>query len=186
MLFCYTYDHADGKLPSRRQAPGIADPGTRTAGAALHRISDGIRAGEAPLQFSDAIDMAQQQCGNRATLQFATQHMRLHDRDSAAVHAVAQRGFQGPAEDYPYREQIQQAFGHHDISSLRAHTGAAARAANSSFGSSAYHKGGDVAFAAAPTLADAAHEAAHYVQNVGAGQLGGDVGKADDAYERHG
>ena len=66
-----------------------------TVGAALHRISHGIRGGEAPLQFSNAIDMAQQQCGNRATLQFAAQQMRLHDRDSAAVHAVAKTGFQG-------------------------------------------------------------------------------------------
>ena len=156
-----------------------------SAGAALYRISDGIRGGETPLQFNDAINTAQQQCGNRATLQFAAQQMRLHERDSAAVHAVANTGFQGPAEDYPYREKIQQAFGHHDISSLRAHTGAAARAANSSFGSNAYHKGGDVAFAAAPTLADAAHEAVHYVQNAGPGQLGGDVGEAGDAYEQH-
>ena len=185
MLFCYTYNHADGKLPSGRQAPAIAHPGARTAGAALNRISRGIQGGETPLQFSDAINIAQQQCGNRATLQFVARQMRLHDGGSAVVHALAKTGFQGPAQDYPYRDQIQQAFGHHDISSLRAHTGAAARNANSCFGSSAYHKGGEVAFAATPTLADAAHEAAHYVQNAGAGQLGGDVGEAGDAYERH-
>ena len=156
-----------------------------TAGAALHRISGGIQGGESPLQFSDAINSAHQQFGNRATVQFAAQQMRLHDRDSAAVHAIAKSGFRGPHEGYPYREQIQRAFGHHDIGNLRAHTDATARAANAAFGSSAYHKGGDVAFASAPTLAAAAHEAAHYVQNAGATRLGGGVGEAGDAYEQH-
>ena len=137
------------------------------------------------MQFSDAINSAHQQFGNRATVQFAAQQMRLHDRDSAAVHAIAKSGFRGPHEGYPYREQIQRAFGHHDIGHLRAHTDATARAANAAFGSSAYHKGGDVAFASAPTLAAAAHEAAHYVQNAGATRLGGGVGEAGDAYEQH-
>ena len=57
--------------------------------------------------------------------------------------------------------------------------------ANSELGSTAYHKGGHVAFGQEPTLVDAAHEAAHYVQGVGATQLQGGVGQAGDVYERH-
>ena len=172
-------------LPAGAQAPCNPHSGTPLAGAALQRITDGIQGRAEPLQFSDAINIAQQQFGNQATLQFAARQMRVHGRGGAAVHAVARAGFQGPQQDYPYREQIQRAFGRHDISGLRAHTGAAARAANSTFGSSAYHQGGEVAFAAAPTLAAAAHEAVHYVQNIGAARLDGGVGQADDAYERH-
>ena len=36
-----------------------------------------------------------------------------------------------------------------------------------------------------PTLENAAHEAAHYVQNIEATRLQGGVGEANDIYERH-
>ena len=89
-------------------------------------------------------------------------------------------------KNYPYQAQIQQAFGPgHEIDGLTAYTGPAARAANSELGSDAYHKGGQVAFGNTPTLEDAAHEAAHYVQNLAAARLPGGVGEAGDHYERH-
>ena len=141
--------------------------------AALDSIAGGIGA---PLQFSAAIEVAQRQFGNRATLQF------VHRQQ---VHQVAQAGLRDAGQPYPFLAEIQRSFGQHDISGLESHTGEAARAANSELGSTAYHKGGHVAFGQAPTLADAAHEAAHYVQGVGATQLKGGVGQAGDVYERH-
>ena len=154
------------------------------AAAALQAISSGLQCGEPPLQFSEGIHIAHQQFGNRAVLQFVTQQIRLHDRDSSYIHDIARAGTQGAGENYPFQEHIQQAFGAHDLSGLRAHTGTAARTANAMLGSSAYHKGGDVAFGSTPTLATAAHEAAHYVQNVGESQLEGGVGASNDRYER--
>ena len=152
-------------------ADGIPDSGDGCA--ALDSIADGIGA---PLQFSAAIEVAQRQFGNRATLQF------VHRQQ---VHQVAQAGLRDAGQPYPFLDEIQQSFGQHDISGLEGHTGEAARAANSELGSTAYHKGGHVAFGGEPTLADAAHEAAHYVQGVGATQLKGGVGQAGDVYERH-
>ena len=141
--------------------------------AALDSIASGIGA---PLQFNAAIEVAQRQFGNRATLQF------VHRQQ---VHHVAQAGLRDAGQPYPFLAEIQRSFGQHDISGLEGHTGEAARAANSELGSTAYHKGGHVAFGQAPTLADAAHEAAHYVQGVGATQLKGGVGRAGDVYEQH-
>ncbi len=129
--------------------------------------------------FKHAVDNAQANFGNRATLAFVQQQYQ-------GIHALAMQGFSDAPQDYPFKEQIQQAFGpKHKIDGLTAYTGTAARSANSEFGSDAYHKGGRVAFGNAPTLEDAAHEAAHYVQNPGAARLQGGVGQTGDSYERH-
>ena len=154
-------------------ADGTTNSGVSAGYAALDSIAGGIGA---PLQFSAAIEVAQRQFGNRATLKF------VHRQQ---VHQVAQAGLRDAGQPYPFLDEIQRSFGQHDISGLEGHTGEAARVANSELGSTAYHKGGHVAFGQAPTLADAAHEAAHYVQGVGATQLKGGVGQAGDVYERH-
>ena len=164
----YTMDATQTFLSS---TDGI--PNSGASYAALDSIAGGIGA---PLQFSAAIDVAQRQFGNRATLQFVHQQQ---------VHHVARAGLRDAGQPYPFLDEIQRSFGQHDISGLEGHTGEAARAANSELGSTAYHKGGHVAFGQAPTLADAAHEAAHYVQGVGATQLKGGVGRAGDVYEQH-
>ena len=152
-------------------ANGIPD---NSAGhAALHSIAGGIGAS---LQFSTSIDIAQRQFGNRATLEFVRQQR---------AHHLAQAGLRDAGQSYPFQTEIQRSFGKHDISGLAGHTGGAARTANSELGSTAYHKGGHVAFGREPTLADAAHEAVHYVQGVGARQLEGGMGLPGDEYERH-
>ena len=135
----------------------------------------GIGANQSPLQFSSAIDIAQSQFGNRATLQLVRQQQ---------VHHVARAGLRDTGQPYPFLDEIQRSFGKYDISSLDGHTGVAARTANNELRSTAYHKGGHVAFGREPTLADAAHEAAHFVQGVGERQLQGGVGQAGDVYER--
>lgn len=100
-------------------------------------------------------------------------------------HGVAARGTQGAGGRLPHLETIQKSFGRHDVSSVRAHVGGEAASASQSLGAQAYAYGNAVAFASAPDLHTAAHEAAHVVQQRGGVQLKGGVGQANDVYERH-
>ncbi|HEY4244847.1 MAG TPA: DUF4157 domain-containing protein [Kofleriaceae bacterium] len=109
---------------------------------------------------------------------------RVADGDPAAVHAAARAGTAGPAQRLPYFDRIQQLFGHHDISLIGAHVGGAAAQGAAAIGAEAYATGDRIAFAHAPDLRTAAHEAAHFVQQRG-GALAGGVGAAGDAHEQH-
>ena len=101
------------------------------------------------------------------------------------VHAAAARGIESPATSLPFMDRIQASFGRqHDLTSIQAHVGGAATAAASAMGASAYATGNHVAFAGAPDLHTAAHEAAHVVQQRTGVQLHGGVGRAGDGYER--
>ena len=101
------------------------------------------------------------------------------------VQAAAQRGTAGAGGSLPYGAQIQKAFGSHDVSDVKAHTGPAASAAAKDMGARAYAMGTDVAFGGTPDLHTAAHEAAHVVQQKAGVSLKGDVGQAGDKYEKH-
>ncbi|HEX3479088.1 MAG TPA: DUF4157 domain-containing protein [Kofleriaceae bacterium] len=105
--------------------------------------------------------------------------------DSPDVHATAAAGTAGSGGQLPHLDRIQQAFGRHDVSGVRAHTDAAAAGANAAMGAQAYARGNDVAFGGAPDLHTAAHEAAHVVQQRAGVHLKGGVGEHGDAYERH-
>lgn len=104
---------------------------------------------------------------------------------AAAVHAAAERGLVGAPGALPHGQTIQRLFGRHDVSGIRAHVGGAATEACESMGATAYASGESVAFAGAPDLHTAAHEAAHIVQQRGGVQLKGGVGQAGDPYEQH-
>src|SRR4029079_10961503 len=94
---------------------------------------------------------------------------------------------QGSAQALPHLDAIQQSFGPHDVGGVRAFVGGPATDASRAMGAQAYATGDATAFAAAPDLHTAAHEAAHVVQQR-AGvqvQLKPEVGEAGDAYERH-
>jgi hypothetical protein len=101
------------------------------------------------------------------------------------VGAAAAEGVSGSGGRLPHLERIQRAFGEHDLSGVRAHTGTAASDAARSIGASAYATGEDVAFAGSPDLHTAAHETAHIIQQRQGLSLSGGVGQAGDAYERH-
>ena len=104
--------------------------------------------------------------------------------DEGVRHRVAERGTRDPAAPLPHLDVIQRCFGRHDVSGVRAHSGALARSATASLGASAYATGDHVVFNGAPDLFTAAHEAAHVVQQRGGVQLKGGFGSAGDAYER--
>ncbi len=105
--------------------------------------------------------------------------------DDQAVPEIAAQGVTGTGAALPHLTQIQASFGHHDVSGVRAHQGPAAFAAARDLGADAYAVGNSVAFAGAPDLHTAAHEAAHVVQQRRGVQLKGGIDQPGDAYERH-
>ena len=101
------------------------------------------------------------------------------------VHAIAARGVAAGGDALPFLSEIQRAFGHHDVSGVRAHVGGEAEAAAHELGARAYASGDAVAFASTPDLHLAEHEAAHLVQQRGGVRLSDGIGRAGDDYERH-
>jgi hypothetical protein len=85
----------------------------------------------------------------------------------------------------PHLEAIQRSFGRFDVGGIQAHTDGAAQQASRGMGAAGFATGNHVAFASAPDLHTAAHEAAHVVQQRAGVQLAGGLGAAGDAYERH-
>ena len=106
--------------------------------------------------------------------------------EPATVTELASAGVAGAGGPLPYVDQIAASFGPgHDLSNVRAHTDASAARAATDIGAIAYATGDDVAFASAPSLHTAAHEAAHVVQQRAGVHLKSDVGEVDDPYERN-
>ena len=103
----------------------------------------------------------------------------------ADPHAAADRGVSGSPTELPFLGAIQASFGSYDVSGVDAHTGGAAAEACGELGASAFARGDQVAFAGAPDLHTAAHEAAHVVQQRAGVHLAGGVGREGDPYERH-
>ncbi|HUQ01927.1 MAG TPA: DUF4157 domain-containing protein [Kofleriaceae bacterium] len=105
--------------------------------------------------------------------------------DAFAMHTIAREGVAGPPQQLPHREAIQRSFGHHDVGGVRAHVGGPAADATATLGAPAYATGGDVAFGSSPDLRQAAHEAAHVVQQAKGVHFDGGDGDASDPTERH-
>ncbi len=105
--------------------------------------------------------------------------------DSRAVQEAAAQGVAGGGGPLPHADTIQRLFGRHDVSGVEAHVGGTAATASRAIGAEAYATGHHVAFASAPSLHTAAHEAAHVVQQRGGVQLKGRVGESGDAHEQH-
>jgi hypothetical protein len=104
--------------------------------------------------------------------------------DTSHVHAAAARGTATTSAQLPFFDQIQRAFGRHDISGIKAHVGGDATASAREMGAKAYATGNHVVLGDGADLHTVAHEAAHVVQQRGGVQLKGGVGEMGDAYER--
>jgi len=102
-----------------------------------------------------------------------------------AVHKAAARGVAGAGGKLPHVDKIQQSFGSHDVSGIKAAVGGQAKEASEAIGAEAYASGDKVAFKDSPDLHTAAHEAAHVVQQRAGVSLTGGVGKEGDKYEQH-
>src|SRR5688500_17747021 len=107
------------------------------------------------------------------------------DAEPGAVHQSAARGTAGSAGALPFLPVIQASFGRYDISGVRAHDDSAARGACADIGAEAFAHGNSVAFAGAPDLHTAAHEAAHVVQQRHGVRPDGGVGRTGDFHEQH-
>jgi Domain of unknown function (DUF4157) len=101
------------------------------------------------------------------------------------AHDWAAYGVSTASWPLPHEDAIQASFGHHDVGGVRAQIGGAATEASAALGARAYATGDAVAFAAAPDLHLAAHEAAHVVQQRGGVRLSDGLGQAGDVYEQH-
>ncbi|HLL23198.1 MAG TPA: DUF4157 domain-containing protein [Kofleriaceae bacterium] len=102
-----------------------------------------------------------------------------------ALRDTAAAGVEGSGSQLPFLSLVQKSFGpDHDVSAIRAHVGGRAGAAARDIGADAYATGNAVAFAGAPDLHTAAHEAAHVIQQQAGVQLKGGIGEQGDAYER--
>lgn len=110
------------------------------------------------------------------------ERVRAH---TESIQDVAAVGVAGAASPLPFAGTIQNAFGRHDVSQVRAAIGGAGGEAAKEIGASAYATGDRVAFAGTPDLHTAAHEAAHVVQQRTGVALKGGVGEAGDPFEQH-
>ncbi|MFT3700337.1 MAG: DUF4157 domain-containing protein [Kofleriaceae bacterium] len=110
----------------------------------------------------------------------------MADGAAMAPGEIAKRGTAGSGGQLPHLEQIQRAFGRHDVSGIRAHVGGEAAASSRALGAQAYAVGDAIAFSGTPDLHTAAHEAAHVVQQrAGVTKSGGIDGGASDEHEKH-
>lgn len=103
--------------------------------------------------------------------------------DDATIHRAAEQGVATPSRDLPFADRIQAAFGGHDLSDVRAHTGSEATASAHAMGAAAFTSGNHVVFAGTPDLRTVAHETAHLVQQRAGVQLAEGIGRNGDAYE---
>lgn len=136
---------------------------------------------EVPLQLDSA------DASKRAGLEGSLRTMGYDEAAASLspVHAKAEEGMKGNGAKLPHHDAVQRAFGAHDVSGIKAHVGGSARESAQALGAKAYARGSEVAFAQAPDLHTAAHEAAHVVQQRGGVQLKGNVGQSGDKYEAH-
>jgi hypothetical protein len=104
---------------------------------------------------------------------------------TAAIHASAQRGIATAGASLPHAETIQRAFGRHDVSGIKAHTGLEAAASARAMGAEAYATENHVVLGGGTDLHTVAHEAAHVVQQRGGVLLKDGVGRMNDHYEQH-
>jgi outer membrane protein OmpA-like peptidoglycan-associated protein len=91
----------------------------------------------------------------------------------------------GSASALPYRDAIERSFGlAHDLSNVRCEIGGTAAVKNALLGSSAFTRGEQISFRAQPTLDEAAHEAAHVVQQRQGATPPGGLSRRGDNWEQ--
>jgi len=165
----------------RRDTNG--DPGKRSLTERIPLIQSRSRAGS-----GGNVDRSFEPYVDRSYEPSWVQRRSAASNQDAADHAVqtaARHGIAGSSTVLPHIDVIQRAFGRHDVSKIQAHTDEAAATGARAMGAEAFATGNYVAFAGAPSLHTAAHEATHVVQQRAGVQLKGGVGEVGDAYEQH-
>ena len=106
------------------------------------------------------------------------------EQSNQDVKDKAAEGVAGASSKIPHAAKIQESFGKHDVSGIKARTGGAAKEAAGAIGAEAYAQGESTAFASSPDLHTAAHEAAHVMQQRAGKAPSGGVGEAGDDLEK--
>jgi hypothetical protein len=172
---------------TRNQA---VEPGQSSRSAALRRPQHPIASGLVQRKLCgacrDGADPAGEDPGAALAGELAAvQRKAGQEPDPESIHRLAAHGTSGAGSGLPFLEQIQRAFGDHDVSNVQAHIGGPAADACQRMAANAYATGNHVAFRDAPDLHTAAHEAAHVVQQRAGVRLPGGVGQVGDEYERN-
>lgn len=171
---------ADGIAPGKRTLTGSAQQvqrataGDRPATGATGKSMSELVPLSSDVQFADSIISGA-----------SVQRKEAGGANDTEVHAHAEHGTSGTSGALPFMDQIQRSFGGHDISGIKAHSDGAAAEGARGMGATAFATGDRVAFANAPDLHTAAHEAAHVVQQRSGVQLYGGVGEVGDRYEQN-
>jgi len=181
---------ADPAAAAAASADPAAAPGAEAAAAEDPAAAAAAEAGADPEAAAaeepaaeEAVEAEGEDPGAEAPVQAKAAGGQAEDPEH--VQAAAAQGVAGSGGAMPHGDAIQRSFGKHDISGVKAHTDDKASAAAGAMGAEAYATGDRVAFAGAPSLHTAAHEAAHTVQQKGGVQLSGGVGEVGDPYEQH-
>ena len=139
-----------------------------------------------PIQFMNAINTGNKKLGNRSFMRLIS---GLHQQcKKIDIHNIAATGLQGTGQAMTHQDAIQRAFGHHNVTGMREHTGTRAGTSLDLLGSEGFSSNGRMAFNGVPDLYTQAHEAAHGVQQAASGnhlQLQGGIGEVGDKYEKH-
>ncbi|HEY0254669.1 MAG TPA: DUF4157 domain-containing protein, partial [Kofleriaceae bacterium] len=106
------------------------------------------------------------------------------DKTTIDAPAVASRGVASASTLLPFHKEIQRSFGNHSLANVRVEIGGAAQQAARALHASAFAFGERIAFAQAPDLHTAAHEAAHVIQQRSGIELPGNIDRGDDEHER--
>ena len=103
--------------------------------------------------------------------------------EAPTIEAIAAGGAATPTTPVPHAAEIQRSFGRHGLEGLRAHMGPSAARSAAALGARAYARGDDLVFARPPSLRDAAHEAAHAIQQRHGHAPPDRVGRPGDPWE---
>ena len=88
------------------------------------------------------------------------------------------------SQPLPHRDAIERSFGPgHDLSTVRAEVGGRAAQTTAFLSASAFTHGEQIAFRRQPSLEEAAHEAAHVIQQRQGARIDGGLSRATDAWE---
>lgn len=105
--------------------------------------------------------------------------------EAQQIQEAAVRGLQGTPQPLPYLEDLQRAFGRHDLTGIQAFIGgAAAEEATRDMSADGYATRNAVVFPSWPTRRKVSHEVAHIVEQRGGLSLPGGVGKVGDPHEQ--
>ena len=118
-------------------------------------------------QFMDAINATNNAMGNHAFLQFVEGMYQQYK--NIDTHDIAKAGVSGPGKPLTHLHNLEQAFGHHDISRMREYRGPDTQAALAALGANGFCRDGRMALREGADLYTQAHEAGPWSTTGGVG-----------------